>query len=310
MIHRHEQNPYKAYKLRTARRFYQLYFLMVPALIYIIIFNYIPMYGAQIAFKNFSGSLGIWQSPWIGLKHFQRFLVYPNFWQLIWNTLRINLYSVIAGFPFPILLALMINEVRSRTFKKSVQMVTYMPHFISTVAMCGMITIFLQRENGLFNIIGAQFGLAPVAWMTSPRMFTSIYVWSGIWQGTGYSSIIYLAALSGIDQNIIEAARVDGANRLQRIWHIDFQCLVPIMIIQLILRSGSMLSVGFEKIMLLQNDLNLPASDVISTYVYRNGLLGGQFSYTSAIGLFNSLINFILLISVNLIAHRYSETSI
>jgi putative aldouronate transport system permease protein len=310
MKHLQKSRPVNSSRLRTARRFSQLYLLMIPALVYIIIFNYIPMYGAQIAFKNFSGSLGIWHSPWIGWRHFQRFLVYPDFWQLIRNTLGINIYSVIVGFPFPILLALMINEVHSRIFRKSVQMVTYMPHFISTVAMCGMITIFLQRENGLFNIIGARFGLEPVAWMTSPDLFKSIYVWSGIWQGTGYGSIIYLAALSGIDQNIIEAARVDGANRLQRIWHIDCQCLVPIMIIQLILRAGSMLSVGFEKIMLLQNDLNLPASDVISTYVYRNGLLGGQFSYTSAIGLFNSLINFILLISVNQIARKYSETSI
>lgn len=289
---------------------YELYLFVLPALAYFIIFCYVPMYGVQIAFKDFMASKGIWGSPWIGIKHFAYFFKSFQFWLLIKNTVGLALYSLAAGFPAPILLALMLNEVKNRTFKKIVQNITYAPHFISTVVMVGMIMAFLSPTNGVINELIKTLGGQPISFMTKASMFKSIYVWSGIWQGTGWGSIIYLAALSGIDPQLHEAAITDGATRLQRIWHINIPCIMPTVVTILILNCGSIMNVGFEKVFLMQNSINMEASDVISTYVYRMGLLNSQYSFSSAVGLFNSVVNFALLVIVNSIAKRLSETSL
>ena len=291
------------------RRHWRLLLLLLPSFVYLIIFHYWPMYGVQIAFRDYNPVLGIFNSRWLGLKHFYRFLNYPDFWRLIRNTLSITIYRLLAGFPLPILISIMINEASSKGFKRTVQMVTYIPHFISTVVLCGMVALFLDRNAGLFNIIRSLFGKEHIAFLSVPQYFQHIHVWSGIWQNTGWGTIIYLAALSQVDTQVVEAALVDGASRIQRIAHVDVPHLIPTIVIQFLLSIGSLLNIGFEKVLLLQNDLNMEASDVISTYVYRNGLLGGQFSYTSAIDLFNTTINLLLLILFNRIARRLTETS-
>lgn len=291
------------------RRHWQLLLLLLPSLVYLVIFQYWPMYGVQIAFRDYNPVLGFFNSKWLGLKHFDRFLNYPDFWRLIRNTLSITIYRLLAGFPLPILIAIMINETRTLAFKRVVQMITYIPHFISTVVLCGMVALFLDRDAGIFNLIGSAFGKERVAFLTVPKYFQHIHVWSGIWQNTGWGTIIYLAALSQVDTQVVEAALVDGATRVKRIAHVDLPHLIPTIVIQFLLSIGSLLNIGFEKVMLLQNDLNMETSDVISTYVYRNGLLGGQFSYTAAIDLFNTTINLLLLILFNRISRRLTETS-
>jgi putative aldouronate transport system permease protein len=228
----------------------------------------------------------------------------------MFNTIGISVYSLAAGFPIPIILAFMINEVRSNKYKKTVQMITYMPHFISTVAICSMIKLFLDRSNGVFNLIIELLGGNPVAFLSEPAYFKSIFVISGVWQEMGWGTIIYLAALSAVDAEMIEAARIDGTSRLQKIFYIDFPTILPTIMILLLLNIGSMVSVGSDKILLLQNSLNMDASDVISTYVYRLGILDAQYSFTSAIGLFNSLVNVILLVSFNAISKKISEISL
>ena len=302
-------SPVRA-KLKQILGAYQLYLLALPAIIYIILFHYGPMYGVQIAFKDFRSSLGIVGSPWVGFKHFERFLSFPNFWLLIRNTLGISLYALIVGFPLPIALAIMINEVRIRSFQKTVQMISYAPHFISTVVVAGMITLYLNHDHGIINNLVAALGGPRIDYLAEPEWFKTVFVMSNIWQHTGWGTVIYLAALSGIDPALVEAAEIDGASKPQKIWHIDIPGITPTIVILLILRVGQLLTVGFEKILLLQNPLNMESSDVIATYIYRIGLLGGQFSFTAAIGVFNSIINFILLISVNQLARRTSETSL
>jgi len=289
---------------------YQLYLLLIPAMVLIFIFSYMPMYGIQIAFRDFKTSLGFWDSEWVGFYHFKRFLSQYNFWRLITNTVGISLYSLAVGFPAPIILAVMLNEMRSQKYKKTIQLVTYAPHFISTVVVCGMIHIFLQRETGIINIIIEFFGGTGQSYLAKPGAFKSIYVFSGVWQSVGWGSIIYFAALSGIDPQLVEAARIDGANRLQKIWHIDLPGIRPTIIILLIFNMGGLLSVGFEKVLLLQNELNRSASDVISTFVYRTGMIGMQYSYTTAIGLFNTIANVIMLVIANFVAKKATETSI
>ena len=289
---------------------WQLILLLLPALCYVFIFCYIPMYGVQIAFKNFNSSLGIWGSRWVGFSFFKRFFEYPYFWRIVWNTVSINLYSLIAGFPLPIILALLINEVRSKAFKRTIQMVTYAPYFISTVVICAMLVLFSNKENGLFNKLLNISGLQPVDFMGIPELFSSMFVWSGIWQTAGWGTIIYLASLSGVSPELVEAARIDGANRFHIIGHINLPHIMPTVVILLILNCGSLFSLGFEKVWLLQNNLNLEASEVISTFVYKIGLQSSEFSYSSAIGLFNTLVNLILLILVNNISSRLSETSL
>jgi len=303
-----QSRRYKAKKI--FKKNWQLYLMVLPVVTYFIIFHYVPMYGVQIAFKDFIPAKGITGSEWVGLKHFIRFFDGYYFWRIMKNTLGIGLFELLVGFPVPIILALMINEVRLKFFKRTIQTVTYAPHFLSTVVMVGMIIIFLSPDAGIINQVIRLFGGKEISFMTEPSWFKSVYVFSGIWQQMGWSSIIYLAALSGIDPQLHESAKVDGANRLQRIWHVNIPGIMPTIIILLILNTGSIVSVGFEKVFLMQNDLNLEASDVIATYVYRSGILSAQFSFASAVGLFSTVINFIMLITVNTIAKRVGQSSL
>lgn len=289
---------------------WELYLFIAPAFFYYLIFHYFPMYGIQIAFKNFVPALGFFNSPWVGFDHFERFFNSYYFWDLLWNTLGISLYELAIGFPLPIILALAFNEAKDGIFKRVVQTVTYAPHFISVVVMAGIIITFLSPSSGIIINIIEGLGLSAPQFLTDPRWFKTMYVLSGVWQGTGWGTIIYLAALSGVDPQLHEAAIMDGATRVQRIWNINIPTIVPVITILLILNMGSILSVGFEKILLLQNPLNMSSSDVISTFVYRSGLEDAQYSFSTAVGLFNSVINAILLITVNFIARRTSENSL
>lgn len=296
---------------RQIKRHWQLYILIAPAVVFYVLFHYWPIYGVQIAFRNFVPTLGITGSKWVGMAHLNRFFNSYYFEMLLTNTLVINLYSLAVSFPVPILLALMINEVGVGWYKKTVQTVLYAPHFISTVVLCGMITSFLSPSSGLINmIIQSLTGRAPVNYMGIPSAFKTIYVLSGVWQSAGWDAIIYIAALSSVAPELHEAATIDGANRFQRLVHINLPCILPTITIMFILRMGSMMSVGFEKIYLLQNSLNMEASDVISTYVYRIGLQGAQYSFSAAVGLFNSVINFVLLIIFNTISRAVGQSSL
>ncbi len=293
-----------------ALRNWQLYLMFLPVFLYFLIFHYFPMYGIQIAFKEFSGALGIWGSPWVGFVHFERFFNSNNFGEVLWNTITISLYSLVVSFPCPILLALMLNEVKSRFFKKTVQTITYAPYFISVVVLAGMIILFLSPQSGIFNMMREALGMEPINYMYEGKYFKTIYVLSGVWQSTGWGSIIYLSALAGIDPALHEAAVIDGASRLKRIWHINLPGILPTVCIMLIMNCGSLMNVGFEKVFLLMNDINRSSAEVISTYVYKVGLQQSQYSFSTAIGLFNSVINFILLISVNAIVRKLDQTSL
>lgn len=299
-------------RLNKIMRVWQLYILLSLPILYIIIFKYVPMYGAQIAFRDFTVSKGMWGSEWVGLKHFIRFIHSYEFGKIIKNTLILNLYNLLAGFPFPLLLALGLNYVRVRWFKKTVQMVTYAPHFISTVVMVGMLFELLDTRNGIVNNLLGLVGIQPINFMGNPDFFKSMFVWSGIWQSAGFSCIIYLAALSSVDPSLHEAALIDGASQRQRMWHIDLPSILPVAIILLILSMGSMLDVGFEKVFLMQNPLNLRTSEVIDTYVYKVGLVSQamNYSYSAAIGLFKSIVGFILIITVNQIARKTNQASL
>ena len=288
---------------------WQLYLIFLPALVYYIVFHYTPMYGVQIAFRNFIPARGIWKSEWWGIYHFQRFFRSYNSRTIIRNTLRISVMSLVLGFPCPILLALLVNELRFSRFKKILQMVSYAPHFISTVAIAGMLTILFSNQGPVAALVRSS-GQSYDNLLVKPVGFLWIYVLSGVWQGMGWGSVIYFSVLSGVDVSMHEAAYIDGASKLQRIIHIDIPSIVPTMTIMLILNSGSILSVGYEKIYLLQNSLNLSMSEVISTYVYKMGLLNADFSYSAAIGLFNSAVNLVLLVCVNTVARRVGETSL
>lgn len=291
-------------------QYWQVYLLLIPVIAYYIVFHYMPMLGIQMAFRNYSARLGFWKSKWVGLAHFERFFKSYYALPVIKNTVTISLYSLLVGMPVPILLALLMNEVKSKAFKKTVQTVTYAPYFISTVVMCSMIFLFLAPTTGVINRIVVAFGGENTYYMGKPAMFKSIYVLSGVWQNSGWNSIIYMAALSGIDPQLHEAAMIDGAGRLKRIWHINLPGILPTIVILLILNSGYIMSVGFEKIFLLQNDLNRSASEVISTLVYQQGLIQKDFSYSTAVNLFNSVINCIMLVIVNYIAGKLNETSL
>lgn len=291
-------------------RHWQLYVILLIPVVLVAIFSYGPMYGLQIAFKDYIPTYGISGSKWVGFKHFINFINSHQFSRLIGNTITISLYSLIAGFPIPIILALALNECTSTKFKKTVQMITYAPHFISTVVMVGIILLILSPSSGIINQFIQLFGGKPIDFMAKPEWFKSIYVWSGVWQGMGYSSIIYIAALAGIDPTLHEAAIVDGASRWQRIWHVNIPGILPTVTILLIMNFGSIMSVGYEKILLMQNSLNMAKSDVISTFVYRMGLESAQYSFSAAVGLFNAVINFILLAIVNTVAKKLGETSL
>lgn len=291
------------------KKHWQLYFVILIPLSYIIIFKYIPMLGAQIAFKNYNIGKGIWGSPWVGFKHFIDFFRSYEFKRLIINTAGLSVYQTLAGFVPPIILAVSLNYAENRVIRKTVQMVTYMPYFISTVILVS-IMFQLLSINGMVNqVVKAIIG-EPIQFLGEPKWFKTIYVWSGIWQTTGYNAIIYLAALAGIDQTLHEAAIVDGASIWKRIWYIDIPGILPTAIILLIMSTARILEVGFEKVYLLQNNMNIQSSDVISTYVYRVGLVSMQYSYSSAIGLFQSVISLIMLTLVNAVARKVSETSL
>ena len=288
---------------------WQIYLLVAPAVIYIFLFNYLPMVGLQIAFRDYRASKGIWGSQWVGLKYFIKFFNYPNCWKIIRNTLVLSLYSL-ATFPLSIIAALLINELRSVGYKNVVQMVTYAPHFISTVVICSMITLFMNQSSGLINNVIAALGGKRVDFLGTAAYFPHIYVWSGVWQNLGWGTIIYLATLSAVSPELHEAAYLDGANRMQIILHVNIPCILPTVVIMLIMNCGTILSVGFEKVYLLQNALNLDTSQTISTYNYELGLLGGQYSYTTAIGLFNTVVNVVMLTIVNTVSRRVSEISL
>ncbi|MDR2019140.1 MAG: ABC transporter permease subunit [Treponema sp.] len=295
-------------------RYWQLYlFLLLPAL-YIIIFAYIPMLGVQIAFKKYTILGGIWGSPWAGLANFRKFFNSYMFSRVIGNTLRISLYDIIAGFPFPVIFALCLNTIENRRYKKILQTITYMPHFISVVVVVGILMQIFHPLNGIYGVLVKTFtGNQAADIFGKPDAFPHLYVWSGIWQGFGWNSIIYVATLSSVPEELYEAARVDGASRFKMVLHVDLPALAPTITILLILRLGAIMSLGFEKAWLMQNSLNLRTSELISTFVYKQGLAAGgptDFSYAAAIGLFNSLVNLVLIILVNKTANKLSETSL
>jgi len=287
-----------------------LYVLLFPSIILLIMFAYIPMLGLVIAFKDYSPANGIINSPWVGFKYFTQFFNSVQFGTTMMNTLKISIYSILVGFPLPILLALLCNQLRTGKFKKVFQVTTYLPHFISTMVMCGMIILFLSPNSGLIANIFKSLGWTMPNLLSKPESFAGVYVWSDVWQHIGWDSIIYLAALSAIDPTYYEAATMDGASRMQKILNIDLPLLLPTAMILLILRAGSLLSIGFEKVLLLQNPLNLAGSEVISTYVYKVGMLNFQYSYSTAIGLFNTVVNLIILLSVNWFSKRYTKTGL
>nr|WP_241669358.1 ABC transporter permease subunit [Paenibacillus sp. CFBP13512] len=283
-----------------------MYALLAPALILTIIFKYVPMYGAVIAFKDFSPLKGIMRSDWVGFKYFEKFLNSPNFTDIFTNTISLSLFGLICSFPIPIVLALMLNQVRQAKIKKNVQLILYAPNFISVVVIVGMLFIFLSPVGPINQLVSAIFG-QPLMFMSEPGYFRSIYILSGIWQGAGWSSIIYVAALAGVDPELHNAASLDGANIFQRILHIDLPTIRPIMAIVFILAAGGIMSIGFEKAYLMQTSMNLPSSEIISTYVYKVGLQAGDYSYSAAVGLFNSVINVFLLVAVNFVVKKLNE---
>ena len=295
---------------KMLKRDWHLILLCVPALIFIFIFDYGPMYGIQIAFKDYNSRKGIWGSEWVGFEHFIRFFNSPNFWNILRNTLSISFYSLLASFPFPILLALLVNQVTKKKFKRTVQMVLYAPHFISVIVLCGMLHVFLSPSTGIVNNILASLGMERIYFLGEAALFNDVFVWSGVWQNSGWGMIIYLAALTSIDPELYEAAKIDGANKIKLITHIEIPQIMPTIVIMLIMNVGRFMNVGFQKAFLLQNPLNLQSSEIISTYVYRMGMLGQQFSFSTAIGLFNNVVNIILLITVNQICKKLNETSL
>jgi len=285
------------------------YLMLLPAVVYVIIFCYAPMYGIQIAFKDYKMSLGFSGSRWVGFQHFKSFFNSYNFWPLLRNTLVLSLYQLAVGFPIPILVALIINELKGG-YKKTVQTVLYAPHFISTVVLVGMMNVMFSMSVGSVNTILEALGHERIYFLGSPKYFRHLYVWSGVWQTMGWNAIIYIAALSGVDPGLHEAAAIDGATRLQRIRHINIPTIMPTIMITLILRIGSLLSVGYEKVYLLQTDLNVDVAEVISTYVYKRGIINTNYSFSTAIGLFNNVINVTLLILANQISKKVSKSSL
>ncbi len=286
-----------------------LYIMMIPVVVYYLVFHYAPMYGALIAFKDYSPMKGIMGSDWVGFRHFADFFNSYYFWRILKNTITISLYSLIFEFPTPIILALLINEVRHKTFKRVAQTITYMPYFISLVVICGIITDFTNAD-GIINRIFVWMGYDGQAMLQRPELFRSIYILSEIWQRIGWESIIYIAALMGIDQEQYEAARMDGASRFKQMMHITLPGIMPTIAIMMILRMGNLLNVGFEKIILLYNPITYDTADVISSFVYRKGLLEFGWSYSSAVGLFNSVINLILLVTANYVSRRLNDSSL
>lgn len=303
----HKKRSRVLHKIALSR---YLYLFLLPSLIYLIIFHYMPIYGVQIAFKRFMPTKGIWDSPWVGVANFRRFFSSYYFERVLANTIKLSLYNLIAGFPFPVIMALLFNEIRSAKMKKLVQTVSYVPHFISVIVLVGMVNLFFGQTTGLINTVRRNMGLETIGFLNEPKYFASMYVWSGIWQHAGWNAIIYIAALSGIDPELHEAAQIDGASRLKRIWYINLPCILPTVIIMFILDAGKIMSLGFEKIYLMQNTMNISASQVISTFVYESGMLDMDYGFASAVDLFNNVVNIALLLLVNQLARRVSQTSL
>ena len=295
--------------LKDLKKYKVAYLMAVPAVVLLFVFKYIPMYGLVIVFENYKPVRGILGSQWVGLKNFADFFGNSNFTILLRNTLVMSLYSLFAGFPAPIILALLLNEVRAPRFKKTVQTITYMPYFISTVVICGILRQFLSFD-GLFNALGALAGKSPVSYLSEPKLFPSIIVWSGIWQTIGWNSIIYMAALAAVDVELYEAASIDGCGKLRQIWHITLPGIVPTIITLLILSIGGLLNVATDKILLLYTPLTYETGDVFGTYVYRKGIRGGDYSYSTAVGLVQTVVNFGLLVFSNFVSKRVTEQSL
>lgn len=295
---------------KMLKRDYHLILLCVPALIFIFIFDYGPMYGIQMAFKDYNSRKGIWGSDWVGFEHFIRFFNSPDFWTILKNTLWLSLYGLLASFPFPIFLAILVNQVTRTKFKKTVQMVLYAPHFISVVVLCGMLNVFLSPSTGIVNNLLASLGMERIFFLGKANLFDDVFVWSGVWQNSGWGMIIYLAALTSIDPELYEAARIDGANKVRLILHIEIPQILPTIVIMLIMSVGRFMNIGFQKAFLLQNTMNLQKSEIISTYIYRMGMLSQQFDFSTAVGLFNNIVNIILLVIVNTISKKLNETSL
>ena len=289
---------------------WQLYLIILPVVVYVFIFSYMPLYGIQLAFRHFNPGIGIWGSPWVGFDNFTRFFNSIFFERIVVNTLALNVYGLIAGFPFPIIIALMFNEIKNARTKKAVQTIVVAPHFIAMVVMVGMLNLFFSVGSGFVNNVIEAFGGEAIPFMTGRSYFRSMFVWSDVWQRSGWNSIIYIAALAGVDPELHEAARIDGASKLKRIWHVNLPAIRPTIVILLILQFGSMMNVGFEKAFLMQNTQNIAVSEVIATYVFRVGITNADFSFATTVGLFNNIINVILLLIVNKICSRVSETSL
>ncbi|MBP1913457.1 putative aldouronate transport system permease protein [Lederbergia galactosidilyticus] len=296
--------------MNTFKRDYQLWLLIFPAIVCVLIFNYIPMYGIQLAFREYDFTAGLTGGEWVGLKYFSQFVNSHMFWDLIRNTLVISITTIVIGFPAPIALALLVNQIKWKKGKKILQTTVYLPHFISIVVLVGLLNVLLSPNTGIIGLLISALGFESSNLLASVKAFVPVYVLSDVWQHVGWNSIIYLAALSSVDPQLYDSAKVDGANRWQIIKNVEIPAIIPTIIILLILNMGSIISTGFEKIFLMQNSLNLPISEVIETYVYKIGIISNQFSYAAAIGLFNTLINFSLLLIMNYIAKRASKISL
>lgn len=305
----------RRFRARSTRSFaenWQLYVLLVPTLIYFFVFRYLPMVGVQIAFRDYMPALGYWGSKWVGLKHFTRFFSSYYAERMIVNTVILSFGTLILSFPAPVIIALVLNEVRNTRVKKFAQTVTYAPHFLSTVVVVGLVTSMTNINYGLINNLLKSLGIIDesINFMTEAEWFRPLYILSSIWQESGWNAVVYMAALSSVDVQLYEAARVDGAGRLRCMWHVTIPCIAPAMITMLILNCGKVMNVGYEKVLLMQNDLNMATSDVITTYVYQQGIQKGQYSYSTAVNLFNSVINTVLVVAVNAISRKVSTTSL
>lgn len=305
----------KRFKVRSTRTFaenWQLYLLLLPTLIYFLVFRYLPMVGIQIAFRDFIPGMGFWSGKWVNLKHFSRFFSSYYAQRMIVNTIVLSFGTLILSFPVPVIISLVLNEVRNSRVKKIAQTVTYAPHFLSMVVVVGLVASMTNINYGLINVLLKRMGLIEesINFMTKAEWFRPLYIISGIWQESGWNAVVYIAALSSIDPQLYEAARVDGAGRLRCIWHVTLPCIAPAMITMLILSCGKVMNVGYEKVLLMQNDLNKATSDVITTYVYQQGIQKGQYSYSTAVNLFNSVINTVLVVGVNAISKKVSSTSL
>lgn len=295
---------------RDIRKNAGLYILLAIPMTWYILFKYMPMYGLQIAFRKFNPTLGITGSPWAGLTYFKQFFDSYYFKDVVWNTISLSVFTMLIGFPMPIILALLINEIKNLKFRKVIQNITYMPNFLSVVVIVSMLTLFSNADYGLFNKITGVFGMPSVDFMSKPSFFQPLYVFSNVWQFMGFNAIIYIAALSSVDQELYEAASIDGASRMQKINHISIPCIMGTILILFIMRIGSLMTVGFEKVLLMQNSVTVSASEVISTFIYKNGIQKGQFSYSTAVGMFNSVINFCLLAGANFVSKKAAKTSL